>query len=146
MRWGFRHVRKQGETYNIERNQPRATPQQPLLMSESTSPTSLFWPIDVKYSGYCYGWTEPVLCVAGVAQVDSVRSLTPRLALISHLSKVTDANQLLNTIRGDTSFAKYCGSEPAIIGSCQFQKTARNNVVSFSLLSDKGETIPRAVS
>jgi hypothetical protein len=33
---------------------------------------SVFWPIDVHSTGYCYGWTEPVLCVAGVVQTDSV--------------------------------------------------------------------------
>jgi hypothetical protein len=34
--------------------------------------TSVFWPSDVAWSGICYGWDNPELCVAGVLVVEEV--------------------------------------------------------------------------
>jgi hypothetical protein len=47
---------------------------------------------------------------------------------------MAEAQELLNAIHGDTSFLKYCGSDPNIIGSCQFQQTPQSKLLSFSLL------------
>ena len=33
---------------------------------------TVFWPIDVNYSGCCYGWTSPTICVAGVLPIYNV--------------------------------------------------------------------------
>jgi hypothetical protein len=52
----------------IERNLANHVPE---FLSALMS-LSIFWPIDVHTSGYCYGWTKPVLCVAGVLKSDSV--------------------------------------------------------------------------
>lgn len=38
----------------------------------------VFWPIDIKQSGFCYGWLKPVLCVAGVFNADSVSYIYQR--------------------------------------------------------------------
>ncbi|KAK1230583.1 pig-Q [Marasmius sp. AFHP31] len=32
---------------------------------------AVFWPIGSKTNGYCYGWDEPAVCVAGVIETDS---------------------------------------------------------------------------
>ncbi|KAI0725091.1 Gpi1-domain-containing protein [Fomitopsis betulina] len=43
----------------------------------------VFWPIDVKKDGFCYGWEEPLPCVAGVLLVDSYEAAQRLLSDIS---------------------------------------------------------------
>jgi hypothetical protein len=42
------------------------------------TPTVVFWPVDVRHDGVCYGWSQPMLCVAGVLQGKSVSVGIPR--------------------------------------------------------------------
>jgi len=36
---------------------------------------SVLWPSDVAGSGFCYGWNNPEVCVAGVLEVEDVGSM-----------------------------------------------------------------------
>ncbi|GLB42793.1 putative N-acetylglucosaminyl transferase component (Gpi1) [Lyophyllum shimeji] len=70
-------------------------------------PTTIFWPADVKHSGFCYGWTTPAICVAGVLKADSEQ----------------DAEAVLQALYHSVQWrylATACQSEPAIIGACEF--------------------------
>ncbi|RDB21717.1 N-acetylglucosaminyl-phosphatidylinositol biosynthetic protein gpi1 [Hypsizygus marmoreus] len=72
-------------------------------------PTTIFWPSDVKHSGFCYGWTTPAICVAGVLQAESEQ----------------DAEQTLKTFCDSLQWrllATSCGSEPIILGTCRFNQ------------------------
>ncbi|KAJ6465083.1 N-acetylglucosaminyl transferase component-domain-containing protein [Mycena vitilis] len=66
---------------------------------------TVFWPDDERASGLCYGWTKPVLCVAGVIQ------------------ETSDAESALASLDGHIEWsrlAKSCGSNPVILGTCRF--------------------------
>ncbi|KAJ7805273.1 N-acetylglucosaminyl transferase component-domain-containing protein [Mycena leptocephala] len=71
-------------------------------------PLTVFWPDDERSSGYCYGWTEPVLCVAGVISVES-----------------QEAENTLASLDGHSEWARLselCGGNPVILGKCSFER------------------------
>jgi hypothetical protein len=55
---------------------------------------------------------------------------------LTGLSQLVAAEKLLNSIDENASFLKYCGSNPKIIGSCQFKPNPRNDMLSFARLND----------
>jgi len=72
-------------------------------------PTTIFWPSDVKHSGFCYGWTTPAICVAGVLKAEAEQ----------------DAEVALQTLYQSVPWrflAASCGSELVIIGTCEFSQ------------------------
>ncbi|TFK35817.1 N-acetylglucosaminyl transferase component-domain-containing protein [Crucibulum laeve] len=75
--------------------------------------TTVFWPVDIQCGGYVYGWTEPVLCVAGV--------------LGDVVGDEKGASHTLHSLRSlpqwDT-LIRSCGREPVILGVCEFEHNA----------------------
>lgn len=89
---------------------------------------TIFWPLDVKDSGFCYGWLSPAVCVAGVIQKDTVS-----LQFFSYEEgPVTDSIQ---EEAAETSLRAFCtspqwrhsvqacGNDPTILGKCTFERT-----------------------
>ncbi|KAF8063501.1 N-acetylglucosaminyl transferase component-domain-containing protein [Lyophyllum atratum] len=70
-------------------------------------PTTIFWPSDVKHSGFCYGWTTPAICVAGVLKAESDHDAEVALRSLCHSVQWR-------------FLATSCRSEPVIIGTCEF--------------------------
>ncbi|KAJ7809698.1 N-acetylglucosaminyl transferase component-domain-containing protein [Mycena olivaceomarginata] len=62
-------------------------------------PPTVFWPDDERTSGLCYGWTKPVLCVAG--KIRWLRSTAFQPGIGFHPS---------------------CGGNPVILGKCSFTR------------------------
>ncbi|GBE83546.1 N-acetylglucosaminyl-phosphatidylinositol biosynthetic protein [Sparassis crispa] len=78
------------------------------------SPGPIFWPAHVDYDGYCYGWCQPLVCIAGVLQATSREH----------------AEILLNdAIQSDEwQIAKEASSpEPAIVGRCYFSQQGKSS-------------------
>ncbi|KAH0580379.1 hypothetical protein H2248_001880 [Termitomyces sp. 'cryptogamus'] len=69
---------------------------------------TVFWPIDVKRSGFCYGWNAPSVCIAGVLELSAEQEAKEALKKALHCSiqwrYITES----------------CGSEPVILGKCVF--------------------------
>ncbi|KAH7918519.1 Gpi1-domain-containing protein [Leucogyrophana mollusca] len=71
--------------------------------------TTIFWPSDVSYDGFCYGWILPAVCVAGVLVADSI----------------AQANSVLDHVylsKHYLSLENLCG-RPAILGRCTFRQS-----------------------
>ncbi|KAF9466714.1 N-acetylglucosaminyl transferase component-domain-containing protein [Collybia nuda] len=71
---------------------------------------TIFWPDDVRQAGFCYGWVNPAICVSGTLQVGTLEDAQEKLRQLSH---VPQWEQLV----------KLCGSEPIILGTCEFSQT-----------------------
>lgn len=57
--------------------------------------TSCFWPSDITSDGYCYGWSEPVLCVAGILSSQSVGAIQAIQFYTSHsILKLAEAERI----------------------------------------------------
>ncbi|KAJ3558627.1 hypothetical protein NM688_g808 [Phlebia brevispora] len=67
--------------------------------------SSVLWPENVRSSGFIYGWSSPLICVAGVldfpSRAEADLALHSAIAL-DRLSRIKD----------------FCGSNPTIIGHC----------------------------
>ncbi|KAJ6468427.1 N-acetylglucosaminyl transferase component-domain-containing protein [Mycena sanguinolenta] len=83
-------------------------------------PLTVFWPDDERGSGFCYGWTHPVLCVAGVMQQPSAQEAENAL---TSLDKVPDWTRL----------SLSWGGKPVIIGKCSFNQADRHENPSLEL-------------
>lgn len=92
----------------------------PSAMSSLTSAktTTVFWPVDVEKGGICYGWNHPVVCVAGVLQVDSEQAANSVLAR----ARETDAWRTITT---------ECGTEPVVLGKCQPNSKGKCRAASY---------------
>ncbi|KAJ7256791.1 hypothetical protein B0H12DRAFT_483784 [Mycena haematopus] len=75
----------------------------------SCMPPTVFWPDDEQVPGFCYGWTQPVLCVAGVLQ-----------ELLSQEAENTLAS--LDNNSDWTRLSSFCGGKPVILGKCSFNQ------------------------
>ncbi|KAJ8585225.1 Gpi1-domain-containing protein, partial [Rhizopogon salebrosus TDB-379] len=78
--------------------------------------TSVFWPSDVAWSGICYGWDNPELCVAGVLVVEEVLQESHADTLLQHVARSTEGQALI----------KLCGV-PRVLGSCAFSSPMRTS-------------------
>ncbi|KAJ6539628.1 hypothetical protein B0H19DRAFT_367512 [Mycena capillaripes] len=79
---------------------------------------SVFWPDDERTSGFCYGWTEPVLCVAGVVQ------------------QISEAENMLASLNGQSGWSRLavsCGKTPVILGRCSFDQGNHRQYPSLKL-------------
>ncbi|KAJ7112892.1 N-acetylglucosaminyl transferase component-domain-containing protein [Mycena epipterygia] len=85
-------------------------------------PPTVFWPEDVRWGGFCYGWTEPALCVAGVIQETSSQEAETTLASL-HGSRVLES----------------CGGDLVVLGECKFG--AGNRHPSLELSGSEDYTI-----
>ncbi|KAJ6589200.1 hypothetical protein B0H19DRAFT_1103259 [Mycena capillaripes] len=68
---------------------------------------TIFWPDDERGSGLCYGWTEPIFCIAGVIQ------------------EISEAENTLASLEGQPQWLKLsvsCGGNPVILGRCWFDR------------------------
>jgi phosphatidylinositol N-acetylglucosaminyltransferase subunit Q len=81
---------------------------------------TIFWPIDVQESGFCYGWVHPSLCVAGVLQSED-----EPLAEAA-LKNYCESSQW-------RFWKGSCGEDPVILGKCTFdtQKRLRTPTLMF---------------
>ncbi|KAI0922868.1 hypothetical protein AcV5_009737 [Taiwanofungus camphoratus] len=70
----------------------------------------VFWPIDIACSGFCYGWTSPIICVAGVLQGYSRGDAE---VLLTSISSSGDWDVLRN--------------RPRILGLCEFAENKNVN-------------------
>ncbi|KAG2158028.1 N-acetylglucosaminyl transferase component-domain-containing protein [Suillus bovinus] len=75
--------------------------------------SSIFWPCDVSRSGFCYGWDHPVLCVAGVLEVEEDFYAE---ALLQRVVRSAETQALI----------KICGA-PRVLGRCVFSSFARSS-------------------
>ncbi|KAJ7652257.1 N-acetylglucosaminyl transferase component-domain-containing protein, partial [Mycena rosella] len=67
---------------------------------------------DVRDSGFCYGWTAPVLCVAGIIRgvSEEAEIALAELHSSAQWSALTDS----------------CGGDPVILGKCVFERGKRH--------------------
>ncbi|KAJ7177906.1 N-acetylglucosaminyl transferase component-domain-containing protein [Mycena filopes] len=68
-------------------------------------PPTVFWPDDVHTSGFCFGWSKPALCVAGV---------------LDDISEAENALAALDSNPQWTRLSQSCGANPVILGKCTF--------------------------
>ncbi|KAG0706429.1 N-acetylglucosaminyl transferase component-domain-containing protein [Suillus ampliporus] len=71
-----------------------------------TCMSSVFWPCDVARSGFCYGWDQPAVCIAGVLDVEEESHAD---AILQRVARSADGQALI----------KICGT-PRILGRCAF--------------------------
>ncbi|KAJ7078412.1 hypothetical protein B0H15DRAFT_536364 [Mycena belliarum] len=86
-------------------------------------PPTVFWPEDVRASGFCYGWMAPALCVAGVIPETSVQ----------------EAERVLAAANGTaqwTRLAEACGGTPTLLGECTFERGKRHPSLELSGIED----------
>ncbi|KAK7018510.1 N-acetylglucosaminyl-phosphatidylinositol gpi1 [Favolaschia claudopus] len=81
--------------------------------------STIFWPHDERASGWCYGWTVPALCVAGVLSAISMQKAESALATLDSFPDWTRRSQ-------------YCGT-PVILGKCTFKGQHRREDPSLEL-------------
>ncbi|KAF5378146.1 hypothetical protein D9615_007634 [Tricholomella constricta] len=82
---------------------------------------TIFWPTDVKQPGFCYGWTAPAICVAGVIKADSDG----------------DAEVVLQALHHSVQWrflATSCGGDPIILGTCEFMERKAGRGLSLPVL------------
>ncbi|KAJ7031595.1 N-acetylglucosaminyl transferase component-domain-containing protein [Mycena alexandri] len=68
-------------------------------------PPTVFWPDDVHTSGFCFGWTKPAFCVAGV---------------LNDISEAEHALAALDSNPPWMRLSQSCGANPVILGKCTF--------------------------
>ncbi|CCM05623.1 uncharacterized protein FIBRA_07852 [Fibroporia radiculosa] len=70
-------------------------------------PKSVLWPTHVFSDGYFYGWTSPLICVAGIIQAET--------------KQIAEAN--LHSVVASPEWGELsgrCGCHPVILGFCSF--------------------------
>ncbi|KAJ7479897.1 N-acetylglucosaminyl transferase component-domain-containing protein [Mycena latifolia] len=91
-------------------------------------PPSVFWPEDVRVSGFCYGWTTPTLCVAGVIPETSSQEAETTLAALNNRSQWSRLRE-------------FCSGDPIILGECTFTRGNRTWHPSLELTGIENYTI-----
>ncbi|KAF7334402.1 N-acetylglucosaminyl-phosphatidylinositol biosynthetic protein gpi1 [Mycena venus] len=87
-------------------------------------PPTVFWPDDERSSGLCYGWTEPVLCVAGV------------------IHDISEAEKTLGSLDSSAEWTRLspsCGGKPVVLGKCRFNQRNSREPPSLELTGLKSE-------
>jgi hypothetical protein len=69
-------------------------------------PTTIFWPVDVRHSGFCYGWTTPCICVAGVLRAYSVSGCVMREVLAKFIFDVRESDKM------QCNYSNFCLAHP----------------------------------
>ncbi|OJA11603.1 hypothetical protein AZE42_01964 [Rhizopogon vesiculosus] len=94
--------------------------------------TSVFWPSDVTWSGICYGWNHPEMCVAGVLEVEEESHAH---TLLQHVAHSTEGQALI----------KLCGT-PRVLGCCAFSSLTRTSYPrpDITMVSGQSWTYPTA--
>ncbi|KAL0948061.1 hypothetical protein HGRIS_010685 [Hohenbuehelia grisea] len=76
------------------------------------SPVTIFWPLDLTVSGFCFGWLSSSICIAGTLDASSIEEarklLSTRISLYSKFEQSTSG-----------------APAPTILGSCSFNITIR---------------------
>ena len=100
------------------------------------TPTIVFWPVDVRHDGICYGWSQPLVCVAGVLHGTSVSagSGSPWRRFHQRVwnMQLSEAQDLLQAVLSSQQwqpFRKLCGMDPVILGTCAFDGPTRRGHV-----------------
>ena len=79
---------------------------------------TVFWPIDVGHSGFCYGWQGPVICIAGVLKTDSVSNVQKILFFCLNVRQESQAEALLRRANDSKQWLPYknsCGGRDVVL-------------------------------
>ena len=108
-----------------------------LMVSSTVTPT-VFWPLGLQRSGFCYGWKVPQLCVVGVLEVDSVGFSCIFLPCCFHGVRLLQEEEAVSaldaacTVPAWRALQESCGGNPEVIGLCKFD--AQSNTITIAAL------------
>ena len=108
-----------------------------LMVSSTVTPT-VFWPLGLQRSGFCYGWKVPQLCVVGVLEVDSVGFSCIFLPCYFHGVRLLQEEEAVSaldaacTVPAWRALQESCGGNPEVIGLCKFD--AQSNTITIAAL------------
>ncbi|KAF5359237.1 hypothetical protein D9756_003157 [Leucocoprinus leucothites] len=86
-------------------------------MVSSSLTTTVFWPLGLQQSGFCYGWKAPLYCVAGILDSETEE----------------EAAATLNTACNAPAWRALqdsCGGKPEILGHCEYD--SQSNTVEIT--------------
>ncbi|KAF8646007.1 hypothetical protein AX16_007433 [Volvariella volvacea WC 439] len=86
-------------------------------------PTTIFWPKHLVANGFCYGWSQPVVCVAAVLPLDTEQEAEGALS------------RLINTPRWHIASRIGAGSLQ-VLGTCAFDSAGHLSFKFFSVRQD----------
>ncbi|TFK49641.1 Gpi1-domain-containing protein [Heliocybe sulcata] len=95
----------------------------------STEVTHILWPIDVRRTGFIYGWTSPALCVAGVLDVETREEVE---RYIQSLASSEHGGHVRTT----------CSGDPIVLGRCSSYRTQPSAKMPVPSLEIEATRIP----
>ncbi|KAJ3569710.1 hypothetical protein NP233_g4881 [Leucocoprinus birnbaumii] len=87
------------------------------MVSSSLTTSTLFWPLGLRRSGFCYGWKVPIYCAAGVLTAENEDEAASTL-------------EVACTARAWRALQDSCGGQPEILGYCECD--TRSNSIRFT--------------
>ncbi|KXN88469.1 N-acetylglucosaminyl-phosphatidylinositol biosynthetic protein gpi1 [Leucoagaricus sp. SymC.cos] len=77
------------------------------MVSLPSTTKTIFWPLGLQKSGFCYGWRMPICCVAGVLDAETEEEAARALDVAC-------------TAPAWCALQDTCGGKPEVIGYCEY--------------------------